>query len=36
LPVPVFLNRLDAPLCVLSFGIGFFQGFTNQGFTNQG
>jgi hypothetical protein len=25
LPVPVFLNRLDAPLCVFSLGIGFFQ-----------
>jgi len=26
LPVPVFLNRLDAPLCVLSFGIEIFLG----------
>ncbi len=24
LPVPVFLNRLDAPLCVFSFGIQIF------------
>jgi hypothetical protein len=24
-PVPVFLNRLDAPLCVFSLGIEFFR-----------
>src|ERR1700745_3682396 len=25
LPVPVFLKRLAAPLCVLSFGMGFLS-----------
>jgi bifunctional DNA-binding transcriptional regulator/antitoxin component of YhaV-PrlF toxin-antitoxin module len=34
LPVPVFLNRLDAPLCVFSFGIQIFLGLDYKSYVN--